>query len=170
MKYSNVSSDWRIDIQLWTDSTFSEDWLAAEIDSPIVPPDIADTNLGSTSKIDLAAASSGRLSVVIRRNIIDSRKPGRVLIAQAFVQLTVFVSTPEDALVITRELAIGQANAALAAPSEGTHTALTAVSDSGSPAEQLRGVIDVWSPMLQRVEKFVEITDMMSNVSKVSIE
>ena len=109
---------------------------------------------------------------MIKRSLVDSRRPGRVLLEGAFVQLTVLVSTAADALKNTRELAVGQANAALAVlspPLQRAQEVLGAVEEAGSAAEQIKGVVDTWTPLLKHIEKFVQLTDTISNVRPVLI-
>lgn len=86
------------------------------------------------------------------------------------MQLTLSVSTIEKASDVVRTTAERDANdgmAAIRTPSEGVQTVLGGVIEAGAVAEQAKTVVDTWSPLLKGVERFVEITDTISNVSRL---
>lgn len=72
-----------------------------------------------------------------------------------------------DASKFNRELAVEEAEEAVSSqdtPSEAALMALDAVADIGSIADQIQGVVNLWTPLLKQIAKFVELTDAMSNV------
>ena len=72
-----------------------------------------------------------------------------------------------DAHEAAREHAVKEANRALPSqnpPSQGMQDTIGAVAGAGSAADQIKGIVNTWDPLLKRVEHFVELTDKIANV------
>ena len=87
------------------------------------------------------------------------------------MQLILSVGTTEEASRVVRTIAVRDANdgmAVIRTPSEGVQTVLGGAVEADSVAEQAKTVVDTWSPLLKGVERFVEITDSIANVSRLA--
>ena len=90
----------------------------------------------------------------IKHDLVDCREPGRIQLVGAVVQVTVLVSSTNDAQKVVRTLAVvhaDEAAASLGAPLEEVRSDLGGLLDAGRVAEQVKGVIDTWNLLLRGI-------------------
>ena len=77
------------------------------------------------------------------------------------------VADAHDIANAAREHAVAEANRALAAqslPSQGAQDTLGVLAEAESVADQVKGAVNTWDPLLKRVGQFVELTDAIASV------